>query len=671
MSSLAKAPAHADGDAVNLPYRLGVVIPGYGHPQFLAEALQSVVAQKGVLDIKAVVVDDGCRFAETGYVAQSFMTHDDIYFVRQANTRLPGARNTGVRFLLDLDPDLDAIFFLDADNRLSPHSLATYAQLLFADEGTGWAFPDIYFFGLNSGQAGFDIRATTANYSGLKHLMGNVSEAGSLVRADVFRKGLFFDETMTSGFEDWDFWLTLLEAGYEGVRVADAGFFYRRRPESMLVDSRRLEDALLLRLQQNHKTLFQPRKLMQRAHKEGPRYALYTGGDDVHLFADPMVQSLHSWDKETFRQRLKTWQRNPGDSFFPRVLITISEAVWQRLLEQRTLLRWLFWRIDETSGDTPLAIELAEGDAVAVVKGGAADSVVDSHIAWTPTASLGNTFYTQDAPARQAAIATLPNAVWPSGRVEPLADAWLNDLIATGPLPASPIHREHRYAGPDARGLDKVLIEPVCAVEGRCAFPVASPAHRILIAVREEECLQETTQTRLLALAAQCKDANADVTLLMEYDRDFRPAKVLQTPIADYLSDIMGVLRHRRMGNAPYYLGRRLSQYQTDVDREDGSVLAKAADVLVSLGSASFASYFGEARQSGIPGYIWLPDGIADIGSDADRLLSGVTAFEHAVTAIIGPTTTLVPMLAAEGVPAAKVITLEQAMQAWFSSGDD
>ncbi len=48
-----------------------------------------------------------------------------------------------------------------------------------------------------------------------------------------------FDETMREGFEDWDFWLQAIAAGFVGRHLPRAGFQYRKRMESMLAESER------------------------------------------------------------------------------------------------------------------------------------------------------------------------------------------------------------------------------------------------------------------------------------------------------------------------------------------------------------------------------------------------------------------------------------------------
>jgi hypothetical protein len=70
-------------------------------------------------------------------------------------------------------------------------SIRSYTQALLDDEEASWSFPDVTFSGLSAGHGGYDIRMTALRYSRFRHLIGNICEAGSMVRADVFRQGSF------------------------------------------------------------------------------------------------------------------------------------------------------------------------------------------------------------------------------------------------------------------------------------------------------------------------------------------------------------------------------------------------------------------------------------------------------------------------------------------------
>lgn len=238
--------------------RLGVVIPVFGHSKLVAEAVTSVLEQDYPGHIETVIVVDGDRNPETLQMAASFVgaANRSVAAVFRPNGRLPAARNTGIRYLLARFDDLFAIQFLDADNRLSNLSLRSYTQALLDDEKAAWSFPDVTFFGLSAGHGGFDIRMTARRYSRFRHLIGNICEAGSMVRADVFRQGIFFDETFRYGYEDWEFWLQCLERGMTGTRAENAGFLYRRRADSMLADADRMSQEIIDTIRRKHRSLY-------------------------------------------------------------------------------------------------------------------------------------------------------------------------------------------------------------------------------------------------------------------------------------------------------------------------------------------------------------------------------------------------------------------------------
>ena len=243
---------------------IGVVIPVYGHSLLVAEAIELALSQDydGTIDI--VVVIDGDPNRETLATVRSLLAGSveakspkrSLSAVFNKNGRLSAARNTGIRFLLGRSSDLFGVFLLDADNRLAARSMSAYVDALLSDPDAGWAYPDVTFFGLSWGQAGCDIRETAPHYSKLRHLMGNICEAGSLVRSRVFRQGIFFDETFKQGYEDWEFWLQCLENGMHGTRVPDAGFLYRRRADSMLADADRISGDIVKRIHEKHPALF-------------------------------------------------------------------------------------------------------------------------------------------------------------------------------------------------------------------------------------------------------------------------------------------------------------------------------------------------------------------------------------------------------------------------------
>lgn len=300
---------------------IGIVVPVFGHSRLAAEALASVWEQVFAGRISTVVVIDGDPAIETIETVRTFLRGGDnpVHALFQGNGRLPKARNTGIRFLLNRYTDLDAIYLLDADNRLQPRSIAAFWQCLCENPDAAWAYPDIGFFGMAATAAGVDFRVTAPRYSVIRHLMGNISEAGSMVRAEVFRRGILFDETFNRGYEDWEYWLQCLEAGLIGARVPDAGFQYRRRPNSMLADADLVSEEIKYDIYTKHKALFSADFVGEQFCREcAPYFYVPESGDPVFLSADGR---LLAQGKDAIAQLIQDAVDWPHWPFLPRFVV--------------------------------------------------------------------------------------------------------------------------------------------------------------------------------------------------------------------------------------------------------------------------------------------------------------------------------------------------------------
>ena len=106
---------------------VSVVIPCYNQGRFLRDALDSVVRQTHP-GVEIIVVDDGST-DDTADVTQSHAAR----YIEQRNQGAAIARNAGLRASRG-----DYVIFLDADDRLLPHAIATGLESLAAHPD--WAF---------------------------------------------------------------------------------------------------------------------------------------------------------------------------------------------------------------------------------------------------------------------------------------------------------------------------------------------------------------------------------------------------------------------------------------------------------------------------------------------------------------------------------------------------
>lgn len=323
--------------------RIAVVIPAWSQPVLLTEALESVLAQAGAPPTAAVVVDDGCPFPATWHTASAYAAAwpGRVHVLRRRNGGLSAARNTGVEFALAAFPGLEAVYFLDADNRLHPHFLArAHAALAAAPAEVGWVYPDFDMFGE---QRNYSV---AGEFALLPLLHANFCEAGSLVKAELLAKGLRFDESFRQGFEDWDFFLAAANLGYRGQHLPLAGFQYRRRPESMLRASERIRPQLVEQLRQKYRERYLPRRLAALEAEERPRFAYYdSDSGTIALRHDPDETRGGELPAGELRRRFVAALEAPNAAWFPE-FFCFADGAALAVLRRFGLARAVFWHAE-------------------------------------------------------------------------------------------------------------------------------------------------------------------------------------------------------------------------------------------------------------------------------------------------------------------------------------
>lgn len=652
---------------------IGVVVPAFGHPKFLAEAVISACEQDIDQPVKVVVVDDGCRFSETGEIVQSLLDvyPGKLFYLRQENTRLPGARNTGIRFLMDLEPEMEALFFLDADNRLSPYSLSAFRTALGDDPHVGWAYPDITFFGTTATETGMETRETAAQYSRLKHLISNVSEAGSMVRADVLRRGLMFDETMTSGFEDWDFWLSLLGAGYHGVRAPDAGFLYRVRPESMLAESQRVVDTLVAKIRAKHSTLFTPGNIMSWEHQDAPTVALYTPETGmVRLMSDPCLDA-QEYTIEAFRQLFHDWAYNQYEHFFPTHVFVASEPVWQLLTENRAYLRWLFWHArDHQNLKQFISFKAGANPTFGILPYGGENPedraglfCVSTDILWQRSqAATDNRKNERAAYWAYVALSLLPDEIdeLAANKGETDLEAEFEQLAeALLPLPQYVRHASQKFAGPHSQSIREILIPEICALEGRAPFPACRPVPRILVAIPAEYLEEPNTINDIDNLIRAVQQPDTESILAIEYQGNEVIGHSTYTRLTQIFDDIVPLYLGANNLDTSIYLGKPFQRNLPFEGLNDVGILARTCSDVYSIGASRIIEAFGEIRRHGARAHVIYDRALIKNDSEAS-FQTKLLAFEHAISHVVTQNPGYLDGMAAEGFPSEKIVSVAE-----------
>jgi glycosyltransferase involved in cell wall biosynthesis len=289
----------------------------------LGEAVDSVLAQDCGQQIAIVLVNDGCPLAETHQVCAAFAHRyaGKVFYLRRANGGLSAARNTGVRFALGRWASVEAIYLLDADNRLHPSALRQAHARMSGGASTGWVYPNMDMFGIGGN---LDYGGA---YSLLAHTQENICEAGSLISRRVFEAGVWFDETMRQGYEDWEFWLQAAARGFRGVHEPRLGLQYRKRAESMLSGTSRAHAEIIAYIRRKHPCLFQPRGLARLEARDAPRFSIYAADTgEIFMTGDPARLGVAVAPGE-FERRFWQARAEPSKVHFQPFIVAASSPV--------------------------------------------------------------------------------------------------------------------------------------------------------------------------------------------------------------------------------------------------------------------------------------------------------------------------------------------------------
>ena len=225
--------------------RVAVIVPCFNDGALVTEAVASALA--GPEPVELVVVDDGSTEEHTRQVLAR-LAADGVRVVHQENTGLPGARMTGLR-----ETTAPYVFPLDADDLLVAETLPRMADALDADPHAAVCFGDYAEFG---GPEDL-VRAVPGTLDPFRVAYTNEYPVSALFRRTALEAAGGW-RPIRHGYEDWDLWMSLVEAGHRGVHAGPGALTYRRRlhGERMLTNAKRNHRELYATLKERHPRLF-------------------------------------------------------------------------------------------------------------------------------------------------------------------------------------------------------------------------------------------------------------------------------------------------------------------------------------------------------------------------------------------------------------------------------
>lgn len=194
---------------------VSVIIPSYNHGHYLRDAIASV-EQSGYPNTEIIILDDGStdpastaearRLQELGY-----------HVIFQKNMGVAATRNNGIRVAKG-----QYIIPLDADNRLLTPYFFKGTEILESNPKCAVVFGDALVFGeKNTVWPNSPLQLNQI-------LFENHIDNCTIIRKSAWEKVGGYDENAPfHTWEDWYFWLDLLDAGYSFTHLPEFCFEYR------------------------------------------------------------------------------------------------------------------------------------------------------------------------------------------------------------------------------------------------------------------------------------------------------------------------------------------------------------------------------------------------------------------------------------------------------------
>ncbi len=226
------------------------VVTSFNQKAMLLEAVESLYEQT-IRPEKIIIVDDGSTEEQSIEILQKIEADPHppvpLSILRQPNGGVSCARNTGIRHT-----QADLVLVLDGDDRLAPSFIREVGRLLCEDSSLTAASSWLHTFGV------LDSIVRPQGGSVQDFLSHNCCPASHILRRTAWERCGGYDESMRNGFEDWDFFLSMLEAVPDSrVGIVEKPLIhYRTAPASSNVKSMSKRLELMRYLIHKHEALY-------------------------------------------------------------------------------------------------------------------------------------------------------------------------------------------------------------------------------------------------------------------------------------------------------------------------------------------------------------------------------------------------------------------------------
>jgi glycosyltransferase involved in cell wall biosynthesis len=223
---------------------VSVVISSFNQGELVAEAVNSAQRQS-MRPARIIVVDDGSTDSDSLAVLDRLQRGGRCEVIRQDNRGVSAARNNGIASVQE-----EFVVILDGDDRLASEFIDATAAALKKDSSVVAASSWLRTHGV------LEAEVKPGGGRAIDFLHRNACPATAMIRRAEWERSPGYDESMRDGFEDWDFFLSLVAGGGRVEIVPRPLIEYRTAVGSANVQSMEKRLALYKLLIDKHHDLF-------------------------------------------------------------------------------------------------------------------------------------------------------------------------------------------------------------------------------------------------------------------------------------------------------------------------------------------------------------------------------------------------------------------------------
>ena len=201
-----------------------IIIPAYNQAQYLAECIESVLAQT-LEPHEIIVVNDGSK-DETRYVARQY----PIKYIEQVNKGLSSARNTGLMNMTG-----DWFYPLDSDDKMTPNCIERISKAIEENPDASIIAPSFKCFGKYDSEVILMPSPTLEDFkpTDFKTPTNRIGYFSAIKKEALLEVG-GYSPRMTWGWEDYHLSINLLSAGKKIITIPEILIYYRTKEQSMI-----------------------------------------------------------------------------------------------------------------------------------------------------------------------------------------------------------------------------------------------------------------------------------------------------------------------------------------------------------------------------------------------------------------------------------------------------